>query len=308
MYKEIFDILVRETRSDKLLDENALREIFYLFVNNNKINNYVSDFEIEDLGKDNFGHYSMFEGIIRINTQAIINYYESYPLYIINLYILKTFFHELYHACQVKQFDNKNLFASKYPLVQLEYLLNYIAIRYTCMCSYCYTDLEKDEIEYLKLLNIEYKKDFYLNLKAYYDYYHDYIIQERFSDLDSLRLLNSIISTCDDNNVRKEETLKVITLELTDLYLTGYELDEKNNDYITPLENYVEIFKLDNYTSTLDGILDRVFRKSDLSNTTKYRYGLKLNNAVIDKTKALHDELDNCIKEKKKTNKWNYIS
>ena len=88
MYKEIFDILVRETRSDKLLDENSLREIFYLFVNNNKINNYVSDFEIEDLGKDNFGHYSMFEGVIRINTQAIINYYESYPLYIINLYIL----------------------------------------------------------------------------------------------------------------------------------------------------------------------------------------------------------------------------
>ena len=58
----------------------------------------------------------------------------------------------------------------------------------------------------------------------------------------------------------------------------------------------------------LDEILDRVFRKSDLSNTTKYRYGLKLSNAVIDKTKALHDELDNCIKEKKKTNRWNYIS
>ena len=299
MYKEIYRTLVEETNKGNFLNYNSLKPLYNIFVRKYRLYGFAKGFSVGNINDETFGYYSHEDNTIRINSDHIINYFEGYPLFIINLKILKTFFHELFHGVQRKQIDTSVFSKINSPLQRLEYFLNSLAFYYISLYGYEVNELNIEDINYILGLGIELNRDFDNKLYDYYQENHDTVLQERFSDIDSLRLLKQTLSIY-GNNKEKEEKLLFINNDLSRVYLNGYDYDEEEKKYITPLENYIEIFGFYNYGYALDSLIEDVYNNYKLSNSAKFRYGFNISNETYDKTYDFYDSLENKIKEKYK--------
>ena len=98
MKKQIYALL--KSYDKKELDDNFINEAFNLMMKEININDYVSDFRIDNK-ISNLGSYSNMEQDIKINRDKIIE--ENHPVQNKKLLTLEIIRHELEHAKQLKK-------------------------------------------------------------------------------------------------------------------------------------------------------------------------------------------------------------
>lgn len=300
--REIFNILIDKSIKFQYLTEDDIYKIFDLIVKHHRLQKFATNLSITNIKENDFGEYSPVYGQIFLDRNRIIkSYNDIYPELMVNIEILHSLFHELRHAMFRKDYYNTSLYYSKDPSVSFEYLLNYFCWNFQDIANARYNNLTNEDKDYIKLLGIKSKKNYDLEMRDIYIDNHCFVSQERFCDIDSLAFIKSMFDKYGITGAQfYEEAKDYIKCWLMDACLSGYTVDEKTHRLITPLENYVEAFRLDKYIDALDEGIYNLNKNKMLSLNMKYRFGLAVDKKDYKASKIYKRNLLNKVEKTRK--------
>ncbi|MBQ7241052.1 MAG: hypothetical protein IJS56_06415 [Bacilli bacterium] len=283
MFKDIYDLLLEETKKDNLLGYDSLIKILQIFVNKF---NLRKDIEIDISNEKDLnvlGCYDILSSKISININNQIKKSETKDLFMLNTYIIQTLIHEITHIRQIKLLTDHKYNELSSNLARLEYILNYLNYY-----SYSTKYIEK---------NYGNPNDLKIKNQVIQEYrnYHDLFPMERMAEIYSLKFMKNLISKYDNDSKRKELALVLLDTDLIFNYSYGY-VKISNNTLSAPVDLFIEKFNLLEFYELINKLINSLENSKTLDEDKRFKYGLPI---TIDSYKNLINSGRELIKKKK---------
>ena len=283
MFKDIYDLLLEETKKDNLLGYDSLIKILQIYVNKF---NLRKDIEIDISNEKDLnvlGCYDILSSKISININNQIKKSETKDLFMLNTYIIQTLIHEITHIRQIKLLTDHKYNELSSNLARLEYILNYLNYY-----SYSTKYIEK---------NYGNPNDLKIKNQVIQEYrnYHDLFPMERMAEIYSLKFMKNLISKYDNDSKRKELALVLLDTDLIFNYSYGY-VKISNNTLSAPVDLFIEKFNLLEFYELINKLINSLENSKTLDEDKRFKYGLPI---TIDSYKNLINSGRELIKKKK---------
>ena len=299
-FKKIYNILKIRTNNNELLNEDDLRVIhsllssYYTFFSNEYYYydylSYVHYFKRSDFPSYYFDEYdsSSSYGLYDYSYNYIVLFFnnilketlkESNSVFIINLQILETYFHEFSHCMQYFYIDNNNLESIDDPYFMLQYLLHSMSQHIT-------------------------KND-----NSTYDKIYDLIPSERMANIDALKYILYMLKKFEDDERIKKIGISYVSRLLYSEYLSGYEAKEDGSvissldaflqSYLDKTDDEEGILKMEELKSLLGDCISKFEESYEITDEMKMYLGIDIPGYLFDIYKDMFEEYtydyDRCV-------------
>ena len=283
MFKDIYDLLLEETKKDNLLGYDSLIKILQIFVNKF---NLRKDIELDISNEKDLnvlGCYDIISSNISINIDNQIKKAETKDLFMLNVYIAQTLIHEITHIRQIKLLTDHKYNELSSNLARLEYILNYLNYY-----SYSTKYIEKN-------YGNPYDSKIKNQVIQEYKHYHDLFPMERMAEIYSLKFMKNLISKYDNNSKRKELVVTLLDTDLIFNYSYGY-VKLSNDTLSAPVDLFIEKFNLLDFYQEINRLIYSLENSEKLDDDKRFKFGLPI---TIDSYKNLTNSGRELIKKKK---------